>query len=92
MMSKKHNDARCAARLAQAQAQDLATSLQETRNEVVQLRARIDELVVIERKYLKYKEREPEIRHYLGNCAALAKLVNALRGDILLTLAGKTTS
>lgn len=73
MMAKRHKEATRARNISEVQAQDLATSLQETRKETAELRTQIDELRLIERKYQKYKEREPEIRHHLGNVTALAK-------------------
>jgi methylthioribose-1-phosphate isomerase len=73
VIAKRYRDANRAANIAQAQAQDLATSLQETRSDAVELRSQLNELKIIEKKYQKYMEREPEIRHHLGNCAALAK-------------------
>lgn len=72
-MSKRFKEAKQARRVAEAKATDLATSLQETRQECAELRGKIEGLQVTERSYKKFKQREPEIRHTLGLVADLAK-------------------
>lgn len=75
MMYMRYKELNHISASARARANDVATSLNEARSEAVQMRARIKKLEEIEAQHLKYKKREPEIRHYLGNVSALAKWV-----------------
>lgn len=72
-MAKRCRNAERERKVAEARAEDLSISLQDTRKESAELRARVEELRKTERKYTQYKKREPEIRHHLGNVAGLAR-------------------
>lgn len=72
-MAKRAQEALHARKLLKAEAQDFATSLQETRKETAELRTQIEALKQIEEKYKSFKQREPEIRHHLTNVAGLAR-------------------
>lgn len=76
---KRLHDAKRVARLSHAQIEDMKVSVKELREESGQLRARVQMLEKTEAQFLKYKKREPEIRHYLGSCAALARRVKGPR-------------
>jgi hypothetical protein len=73
MMAKRYKETAHAAKVAEAKAQDLTSSLQDTRKETADLRLQVDELRVFEKKYLDFKQREPQIRHFLGNVTGLMK-------------------
>lgn len=75
-MGQRYREASHGKKIAEAKAQDLATSLQETRKEAGELRAEVWNLRITEGKYNKYKKREPEIRHYLENFATIARWEN----------------
>jgi hypothetical protein len=72
-MDQRQKEATHERELAEVKVQDLATSLQETRDEAAKLRTAVERLCVFERKYQSYKQKEPEIRHHLSNVASLAK-------------------
>ena len=72
-MAKRCRELSRASSINEAQSQDLATSLRETRKEAAELRAQVDALKLIERKHEKLEHRMPEVRHYLKNFAALAE-------------------
>lgn len=73
MMWKKNRIICQDADLLDARAQDLATSLRETREEVKTLRAKAEDAERLRERLARYKEREPEVRHYLGNVSVLAE-------------------
>ena len=72
-MAKRYAEEKHQNRILRAQAEDFDTSLKEVRKEAAQLRSQVAELKQVEARYLAYKKREPEIRHYLTSFPALAK-------------------
>lgn len=48
-------------------------SIQALREERIALQSRIEKLEAVEKKYKAYKDREPEIKHYLEQFSGIAR-------------------
>lgn len=72
-MTMRYRDAMRKAEVAQAQTEDLATTLKAIREENAHLRDEMRNLQMVESKYNEYKKREPEIRQRLQDLVTFAE-------------------
>jgi hypothetical protein len=74
-MHMKYTDAKRALTDAERKGNVFKEATQEHKDEVVRLKGRLDILEALEGEYKSWKSREPEVRHYLRNFAAIARWV-----------------
>lgn len=72
-MRKRLDEAQQSLRSAEKQRKQLFASMQAMKEEQTTLQSTIQALAAVETKYKEYKDREPEIKHYLGQFSGVAR-------------------
>jgi hypothetical protein len=73
MMHKKFADSKHSATEAERRARKAVRLVHDLKDEVNKLTEKTRSLQLVEIEYLKWKKREPEVRHYLKSFAAIAR-------------------
>jgi len=74
-MRKRLDDAKCSLVAVDKRTGELFASVKALKEERNTLRENVQKLEAVEKQFKAYKDREPEIKHYLGQFAGVARYV-----------------